>query len=112
MNKLEKQEFGQSHDHWLSWVTERSIRKNTMRKPAFDATKDVTEKDIARKRYINLVDDAALDTAHLIVGLEKQKRRKEMKRKLDRMCIKALFIVGGAMWLTSGIYTIYYFLFK
>src|SRR5699024_8734550 len=94
MNKLKNQKFGKSHQHWLDWVTKNSIRKNTMRKPPFDATKDVTEKDLVRARYIRMVEANIYMEQNRINRLERKMRN-------DRTLGAIVMVIGGVMWLAG-----------
>lgn len=107
MENLQKQELGQSHKHWLAWVTERSIRKNTVRKPPFDATKDITEKDMVRNRYMGMVAAAIYHEQSNINNLERKIAR---KAKFERIRDISILLIGLSMWIASGIYTVCYFL--
>lgn len=99
MNNTQNHEFGMSHQYWLDEITKNSIRKNTMRKPPFDATKDVTEKDQARNRYMRMLDASIYTEQNRILKLERIQR-------FERIRDRVILAIGSIIWITGLILSI------
>ena len=127
MRKITKQETGQSHQYWLDWVGERSINKNTFtndskgrflplesasKKPPFpplkgiDATKDITEKDMVRNRYMGMVAAAIYHEQIKINDLEEKIYRKNLWRKIKTITILSLAIPAWIIGVILFVWTV------